>query len=100
MIPKSLSYHEFLIQSLKETEDVAAYLEAALEEKDPEPELLSRVLSHVIEAQMQSNHLSNSAQLNYDKLKKMLDESGGSEIYTFVSFLNTLGFELSVNVKE
>ncbi len=99
-MPKSLSYHEFLIQSLKDDEDIAAYLEAALEEKDPEPELLSRVLSNVIEARMQSQHLSSSALFNHDKLKKILDESGGKEIYAFVNFLETLGFELLVKVKE
>ena len=100
MIPKSLSYHEFLIKSLQDDEDIAAYLEAALEEQNPEPELLSRVMSHVIEAKIQNNQLSNLARLNYDKLKKILDQSGGTEIYTFVELLNTLGFEFSVKVKE
>ncbi|MDY7022209.1 MAG: transcriptional regulator [Cyanobacteriota bacterium] len=99
-MPKSLSYHEFLIKSLQNPEDVAVYLEAALEEKDPEPELLSRVLGHVVEAHQRKNDLSVSAQLNYNQLKKILTKSGGTEIYTFVEFLESLGFELSVKVKE
>lgn len=38
--------------------------------------------------------------LTFDQLKKMLDESSEKGIYTFVEFLNALGFDLSVKVKE
>ena len=47
---KSLPYHPFLIQSLKNPTDSAMYREAFFEEENPEAELLKMVLSNVAEA--------------------------------------------------
>jgi DNA-binding phage protein len=41
------THEDFLIDSLKDREESAAYLTAILEEKDPEPELLPLGLAHV-----------------------------------------------------
>ena len=61
-MPTSDSYREFLIECLKDPEHAAGYIEAILEEKDPEPELLrnalrrlSRLMSQVISCQSQLN---------------------------------------------
>lgn len=45
---KSISYHSYLIGSLKNKEVAEGYIEAALEERDPN--LLRKVISDVIEA--------------------------------------------------
>lgn len=45
---KSVSYHSYLMQALKEPKRAEGYLEAALEENDPE--LLQDVVNDVIEA--------------------------------------------------
>ena len=37
--PRSDSYQDYLIESLKDPEDAAAYIEAILEAADPEPQL-------------------------------------------------------------
>ena len=99
-MPKSDSYEEFLIESLKDSQHAASFIEAILEEKDPEPALLSNVVRKVVEARMRMNNLSDSAKSKHDKLDKLLTASGCSEIYSFVEFLDALGFRLAVTIKE
>lgn len=99
-MPKSDSYDEFLIESLKDSEHAASFIEAILEEKDPEPALLSNAVRKVVEARMRMNNLSDSAKLKYENLDKMLTASGCSEIYSFVELLDALGFRLAVTIKE
>lgn len=96
-MPTSRSYQEYLISSLqKDRERCAAYIQAVLEEKDPEHELLLLVIKDVIDARMQTNSLSESAKLKWKNLEKMITESGGSEIYTFVELLDNLGFVVAI----
>ncbi|MCC3501424.1 MULTISPECIES: transcriptional regulator [unclassified Microcoleus] len=96
--PTSDSYREYLIESLKEPEEAAAYIWAILEEKDPEPALLRNAIRKVIEARIRMNALSESAKEHHEKLDKMLTESGGSEIYSLVELLEALGFKLEIKI--
>jgi DNA-binding phage protein len=81
--PTSRSYHDYLISSLKNPEKAAGNIEVALEleEKDPQPDLLRLTLQDVMEAHEQMNNLSKEAKQSYEKLDKILLETGGSEIY-------------------
>ncbi|MFB2897083.1 DNA-binding protein [Aerosakkonemataceae cyanobacterium BLCC-F50] len=100
-MPTSNSYREDLIQFLKDPEHAAGYIEAILEEEDPEPELLRNALRKVIEAWAKSDHrLSPSTKQLHEKLDRMLTESNATEIYTFVELLNALGFRLEVQCKN
>ena len=99
-IPTSDSYREYLIESLKEPEESAGYLEAILEEKDAEPELLRNAIRKVIEARIRMNALSDSANKHHERLDKMLTASSGSEIYCFVELLEALGFKLGISVED
>lgn len=94
---KSVSYHPYLIESLKEPEEAAAYIEAVLEEG--EPKLLKLVLRNVAEAHEGMNTLSAQVKLHHDKLDKILSEDGGSEIYSLVVLLDALGFKLAIASK-
>lgn len=98
-VPTSRSYHEYLISSLKDPQEAAAYIETflELEEKGPEPELLRSALKDVVEARLQSNNLSEEAKQRYEKLDKILLETGGTEIYSLVEFLDALGFRIAVS---
>ena len=96
---KSDSYHEYLIESLKDIEEAAGYIEVALEEGKNEPFLLRKVLKNVAEAYASQNNFSDSAKQQHQKLEKMLLESDGVEIYTLVNFLDELGFRLAVTPK-
>jgi DNA-binding phage protein len=99
-MPRSDSYREYLIESLKEPEESAGYLEAILEEKDAEPELLRNAIRKVIEARIRMNALSDSAKQYHERLDKMLTISAGSEIYCFVELLEALGFKIGITVED
>ena len=99
-ISRSDSYREYLIESLKDSEESAGYLEAILEEKDAEPELLRNAIRKVIEARIRMNALSDSAKQYHERLDKMLTASSGSEIYCFVELLEALGFKLGITVED
>lgn len=97
-IPTSRSYREFLIESLKNPERSAAYIEAVLEleEEKPDPELLRAVFKDVIDARINANNISDSAKQLHEKFDKMLTESNASEIYTFIELLDALGFRVAI----
>jgi DNA-binding phage protein len=97
-MPTSDSYYESLIESLKDAEHAGGFIEAILEEKDPEPALLRNAIRKVIEARIRMNALSGSAKEVHEKLDKMLTESGGSEIYRLVELLEALGFKLEITI--
>ncbi len=58
--PISDSYHNYLIESLKDPEEAAADLEVALEEGSDQPQLLKKVISNILEAHSQFNYSYNS----------------------------------------
>lgn len=99
-MPTSDSYREFLIECLKDPEHAGGFIEAILEEKDPEPELLRNALRKVAEAYLKSNKLSDSAKQLHEKLDKMLTESRCTEIYTLIELLDELGFRVAIAPKH
>ena len=66
-MPKTVSYQEYLIKSLEEPIEAAAYIEAILEAKNPEKELLLSSLDDVIEAYGGINKLSDKARKSYEQ---------------------------------
>ncbi|MBO1347647.1 MAG: transcriptional regulator [Hormoscilla sp. GUM202] len=98
--PRSDSYQDYLIESLKDPEDAAAYIEAILEAEDPELQLLSSALQDAVDARVKMNQMSSSVKHYHNRLNKLLTESGGAEIYSLVEFLDLLGFRVAVTVKE
>ncbi|MCM0592183.1 MAG: transcriptional regulator [Gloeotrichia echinulata CP02] len=96
--PTSSSYHDYLISSLKNPEHATAYLETflELEAEGREPELLRSALKDIIDARLQLNNLSQEAKETYEQLDKILLESGGSEIYTLIEFLDALGYRIAL----
>jgi DNA-binding phage protein len=53
-----------------------------------------------MEAHEQMNDLSEEAKLRYEKLDKILLETGGAEIYSLIEFLNALGFRIAIALKD
>jgi DNA-binding phage protein len=98
-MPTSDSWQEALIESLRDPKEATGYIEAILEEKDPEPELLRSALKDVVEARVQMNNLSEEANCCYEKIDKILLETGGSEIYSLIELLDALGFRLEIALK-
>jgi len=99
-MPTSRSYQTFLIESLKNPEEAAGYIEVMLEEGSDEPLLLRNALHNVVEACASMNKLSEFAKQHHEKLDKILTQSGGAEIYTLVELLNALGFRVAIVPKE
>jgi DNA-binding phage protein len=99
---RSRSYHDYLISSLKDPERATGNIEVVLEleEKDPQPDMLRLTLKDVIEAREQANNLSEEAQRSYEKLDKILLETGGVEIYGLVELLDALGFRIAIAPKD
>ena len=98
--PTSRSYQELLIASLRNAEEAAGYIEVTLTEASDEPKLLQMVLKDVMDSRLKFHNLSESAQLQWEKLDKMLTASSGSEIYCFVELLEALGFKLGITVED
>jgi probable addiction module antidote protein len=82
------SYHEDLIEDLKDTKEAQAYLNAALEEGGGKSFLLA--LKNVLEAQGGLSKFSRHAKLNRVSLYKMLSRRGNPEWGSIISLLNAL----------
>ncbi len=86
------TYEDFLIDSLKDSEESAAYLTAVLEEKDPEPELLPLGLGHVATA------LGNDSDRRWVKNFAALNKS--QAVYEFAQWLDGEGLRLQISSKN
>jgi len=80
--------------SLRNPREAEDYLNAALEEDDPELFLLA--LRNVAEAQGGVAQLADKAKLNRESLYKMLSERGNPELGILDALLRALGFRLAV----
>ena len=85
------SHRDFLIESLKDPEEAAAYVSAVLEEEKPEPELLALCLAHVAIA------------LGVESDRQWVKDFGASDksqaVYELAAWLDSLGLRLTVTVK-
>lgn len=96
-MPRSISYHEELITTLKDPLEAASYIEVVLEEGDPK--MLLKALKNVIEAQDGINQ-SERIKQSYAKLEQILEEKGEIEFYCLSALLDELGLQLAVTVKS
>ena len=87
----SRSYEDFLINSLKDSDEAAAYITAILEEEDPEPELLTLCLGHVAAA-LGGEH-------DREWVKNFSQNHKSQAVYELSEWLNGLGLQLSVTSK-
>ena len=97
-VAKKISYHNDLIEALKDPAEAAAYLDAALEEGDPCLFLLS--LRNVAEAHGGLLKLSQKTKLNRVNLYRMLSRQGNPEINSLAKLLDAMGFRLAVEAKS
>jgi probable addiction module antidote protein len=91
------SYKETFLQRLRNPEEAAAYLDAALEEGDKDVFLLA--LRDVAEARLGGiGELAQQAGLNRESLYRILSEQGNPELASLDKLLHALGLRLSVEV--
>jgi DNA-binding phage protein len=89
----SRSYHSYLIDSLQDPQEAAAYLEAVLE--DCSYDELCLALRNVTEARLAASQTAQ-ANLNQEFCRSILASSDRLEPAILFKVLNELGFKLSV----
>jgi DNA-binding phage protein len=99
-MPTSSSYLEYLISSLKDPQEAAAFIEAILEEKDPEPELLRSALQDVTQGLGRAKLSPEHVHQQLEQLDRLLSNSESKVIYSFARWLDGLGLKLTVTAKS
>ena len=94
---KSKKYQDGLIESLKDPTEAAQYLNAALEDREPEVFLLA--LRDVVDSFGGMGKLAASTSLNRENLYRMLSTKGNPEFFSLSTVLDTVGFRLAVEPK-
>ncbi|MFN5263246.1 MAG: DNA-binding protein, partial [Pseudanabaena sp.] len=84
-MPTYKSYHSYLIESLKDPLEAAAYLDAVIEDGDFEHILLA--LKNVAEAQQDITNNSKNNKLNLDLNPQLLLKQQPSELMTIAKLL-------------
>jgi len=92
---RSRPYVASLLQALKDPDEAAAYLDAALEDGNTEAFLLA--LRRVAEARLGGmSQLADAATLNRENLYRMLSTQGNPTLVNLEKMLHALGLRLSV----
>jgi probable addiction module antidote protein len=91
---KTESYRESLLESLKNPDEAAQYLNACLEDDDARVFLLA--LRDVADARGGIRALSRDADLNRESLYRMLSRSGNPSLDSLAAVLRACGLRLSV----
>lgn len=90
------SQHDRFIESLKDNRHAGEYITSILEEMEHDPELLRDTLSNVVDARSRDGRLSKLTRGYHRELDRMLVNTGGKEIYTFLGLLQSLGYTLTL----
>jgi probable addiction module antidote protein len=97
-MPRSVSYHDYLIRSLKDPKQAEGYLNAALEDGDARIFLIA--LRNVAEAQGGMGKAAAKSKLNRESLYRMLSKKGNPGLQSLAALLSSLGFRLAVESKD
>jgi len=90
--PRDVPYQDYLIESLRDPAEAAAYLEAAMDEDDAETFLLA--LRQVAQAHGMSE-LARKTGFGRESLYKTLSGTGNPELRTLNRVLHAMGLKLS-----
>jgi probable addiction module antidote protein len=91
---KSRNCKNHLVESLKDPTEAAEYLNAALEEGEPEVFLLA--LRDAVDSYGGMGKLAASTSLNRENLYRMLSTKGNPEFFSLSTVLDAVGFRLAV----
>ncbi len=94
---KSRDYQRSLLEALKDPNETVEYLNAALEEREPEVFLLA--LRDVVDSYGGMGKLAASSSLNRENLYRMLSTRGNPEFFSLSTVLDTIGLRLAVETK-
>ena len=91
---RTIDYHDYLIETLKEPFEAAGYLNAALDDGDIDGFL--EALRNVVEACGGMTKLSEKTSKGRNSLYKTISSTGNPYLRNTNEILHTLGFHLSV----
>lgn len=91
---RTIDYHDYLIETLKEPSEAAGYLNAALDDGDINGFL--EALRNVVEAHGGMTKLSEKTSKGRNSLYKTISSTGNPYLRNTNEILQTLGFHLSV----
>lgn len=89
----TVPYEVGLLEDLRDPEEAAAYLNAALEDDDPRIFLLA--LRHVTEA-LGMSQVSRDSGLNRENLYRMLSSNGNPQLNSLHMLLRSIGLRLAI----
>ena len=94
---KVKNYKEHLLEQLQDSEEAAAYLNAALQDDDSHAFLLA--LRDIAEAQGGMSRLAKQSELNRENLYRTLSVRGNPRFFNLLAVLDAFGLELSIHTK-
>ena len=97
-IRPAVSYQKFLIQSLRDPKEAAAYLDAALEGGNARAFLLA--LRNVLEAQGGISQAARRTKIHRVSLYKMLSKNGNPGFENILRLLDASGISLQLTHKK
>jgi DNA-binding phage protein len=92
------SYKSYLIESLKDPAEAAAYVDVVLEDSNLEHIILA--LKNVAEARRSQGDNANEPDPAWENCERLLDQGKTPELRSVLALLNELGLKLSVTAKE
>lgn len=98
MTKKITSYHEDLIEALKDPREAAEYLNAAIEDGDKEVFLLA--MRNVAEAHGGMSAVAKKAHINRESLYRMLSKKGNPELKSVLNLPHVVGLKISIEPKK
>jgi len=97
LMAKSKNYQSNLLEALKDPTEAVEYLNAALE--DGEPEVFLLALRKVVDSYGGMGKLAATTSLNRENLYRMLSTKGNPEFFSLSNVLGAIGFRLAVEPK-
>ena len=98
MAAPSLPYEDWLVESLKDPKEAAAYLEAAIEDGDQA--VLMLALRQVAQARGGVAAIARKAKLTREATYRMLSKTGNPELRSLTAVLAATGLRLAVKPME
>lgn len=95
---RSRNYRDVLLESLTDPEEAREYLNAALEDENPEVFLLA--LKDIVDANSSMTQLAQATNRNRESLYKTLSEKGNPQLNSIRSILSNLGFKLAIELNS
>lgn len=96
--PASVPHRPTLLAWLKNTENAAAYVEAAIEEGDPA--FILQALRDIAEAHGGVARIAEKTGLNREALYRTLSRRGNPQLKSLTAILDATGLRLSVTARK